>query len=530
MTKKSNFIRIAQRCKLRTLTLSLKTYEHIRKNFALFTLTVLLFSFGVYLGVFRYQTYLDGFDFSVFHQAIWKYAHLHYPDSTIRGLNNIHGDHFHPIIILIAPFYALFQSPYTLIIIQSLFITLSILPIYLFAKTAFQQNKSLSLLFTFLYALSQGLQWMLFFDFHEVLFAVPLIAFAIYFIQQRNWRYLLYSLGGLALVKEEMYLFIFAVGFLLLITRKKSKLGILIAAGGAIGFVLLNQVIMPLLAGPRSYAYWSYTAYGQSLSDAIKNVLTHPIHSLGLMKSDFLSKDAVVTLTLWFKPFMYFLPLISPYFLLAIPFLLTRFLSDHGSYSVYYFHYGAVIAPIIAASSADSLSKLMRMLQKTKLMPQSIIRFGLCVVVLCLMISVSVGERIKAPLTFVDEIAKGNLSTNMRSVYNSEKSMLQIVGDRTSVIAPDTIAAHLANRDRIYILRPLASWDSTSDKLINPIPIERVHFVVLNKNIPLPDAEGSLRLNRQYFPVYNAELAKRGFKKVYSDNGGWVVFENRNFK
>lgn len=492
----------------------------------MFVLFFLFCAAGVLIGNYRYNNYLDGFDFTVFREAIWKYAHFIWPDSSIRGLNHVEGDHFHPIIILIAPIYFLFGSPYTLIFIQSFFVAISIFPVYLFAKRKLATRLN-ALLATLLYVSSAGLQWMLFFDFHEILFAVPLIAWSIYFLDKRAWKPLILTLLLLAITKEEMYIYILAVGVLLLVMRWHIKLGAIISVFGLFGFIFLNMVLMPLLAGQRSFGYWSYTAYGSSLGNAIVNSLLNPFKTISSIIGDITTADARLTLALWLKPLLYFIPIISPYFLLAVPLMLTKFLSDFQSYSVHTFHYGGPLAPIFAMAFIDGLSRLNYLTYRYIKIPKTRITdtYIPLIIILGLLISFSLTTRFSSPFTFIRD---GSTKKSMDIQLKDEESVKAIIGKEASLLTPDTIAAHFADRKKIYALLPYEKWDSPSDKIINPIKPSEVDYVLLNTQLPPPDHALVEQKGWEYvYNLYHRKLLSIGFNVVYENpQSGWKLYEN----
>ncbi|HTC69070.1 MAG TPA: DUF2079 domain-containing protein, partial [Acidothermaceae bacterium] len=125
-----------------------------------------------------------GYDLGIFDQAIHGYAHLHAPISLMKGVHNgfgTHfselGDHFSPIIATVAPVYRVFPDAVTLLIVQGLLFAASMPSVWLFSKR--NLGRTAAYLITAAYALSWGLQAAMAADFHEIAFAVPLLAIAI---------------------------------------------------------------------------------------------------------------------------------------------------------------------------------------------------------------------------------------------------------------------------------------------------------------------------------------------------------------
>src|SRR3984885_10778304 len=89
--------------------------------------------FAAYLPIslFRYLR-LDptSWDLGIFTEYVKQYAGLHAPIVDIRGAGfNLLGDHFHPIVALIAPFFRIFPTPVTLLVAQALLAAVSVVPV-----------------------------------------------------------------------------------------------------------------------------------------------------------------------------------------------------------------------------------------------------------------------------------------------------------------------------------------------------------------------------------------------------------------
>lgn len=119
-----------------------------------------------------------------------------------------------------------------------------------------------------------GIQRTIEFEFHEVAFTVPLIAFAIYFIdvRKRAGYYLCFLL--LLLTKENMTILVAFFGIYLL-SMKLYKDGIISIMIGALSFPLITKAIIPYIAG-RQYNYGSYQHFGPGPMSALKTLLLKP--------------------------------------------------------------------------------------------------------------------------------------------------------------------------------------------------------------------------------------------------------------
>lgn len=55
----------------------------------------------------------SGYDLGIFEQAVRNYAHLRPPIAELKGPGfNLLGDHFHPVLVLVAPFLSIVSEPH----------------------------------------------------------------------------------------------------------------------------------------------------------------------------------------------------------------------------------------------------------------------------------------------------------------------------------------------------------------------------------------------------------------------------------
>lgn len=94
-------------------------------------------------------------DLGIFTQLLERYSTLSEPIVQIKGPGyNLWGDHFHPILILLTPLYALFPSGLTLMVAQNALFAVSVVPITWLARERMGKSGTFVAL---AYALSWGL-------------------------------------------------------------------------------------------------------------------------------------------------------------------------------------------------------------------------------------------------------------------------------------------------------------------------------------------------------------------------------------
>jgi uncharacterized membrane protein len=288
-------------------------------------------------------------DLGIFTQAVDGYAHLHAPVADVRGRGfNLYGDHFHPIIATLVPLYRLHPRATTLLVAQAALLAWSIVPIGRLAvrRTGNLRGQAVAVG----YGLSWGIQAALSFDFHEVAFAAPLLAYALVAFVEQRWRAGVAWTLPLLLVKEEMALVVLAIG-LYLLWRRRWWAGAGLAVAGAVTFVLVVFVLIPHVNPEHLNPYVGSYQGGQD-GQALSHRLPHAPLLLfdNAEKRDTLFRLGVVT---------GFLALRSPLWLLVVPSLLARFLSPLDFYWSSRYHYSLIFMPILFVAFLDAYPRLL---------------------------------------------------------------------------------------------------------------------------------------------------------------------------
>jgi len=305
-----------------------------------------------------------GYDLGIFDQAISGYAHLHAPISLMKGVHNgfgTHfselGDHFSPIIATIAPVYRVFPSAVTLLVVQGLLFAASLPSVWLFSRRAL--GRPAAYLIAAAYALAWGLQAAMAADFHEIAFAVPLLAVAIERLDAGRLRSAVIAALLLLLVKEDFGLVVAVFGLIVGLRLRLWRLAGVLAVVGIAFTVLADRVLIPAFGGKAGY-YWDYyAALGSGPLDAAWHVLRHPLWTLHLV----VTPQAKVRLLEWLFFPLGLMPLGSSFVLLTVPLLAERLLSDNPNHWTLTHQYSAALVPILTLAAVDTVAKIRRALQ-----------------------------------------------------------------------------------------------------------------------------------------------------------------------
>ena len=323
--------------------------------------------FGAYLAIslFRLlQLNPSSWDLAIYTEYVKQSASLHAPVADVRAAGfNLLGDHFQPIVMVIAPLFRVFPSPVTLVAVQALLAALSVFPVSQAAREKFGGSGGSGIgpsrAIAVAYGFSWGLQQMANFDFHEIAFAVPLLAFSLSALVRGRIKAAVWWALPLVFVKEDQGFTVAAIGLYLAIAglrasadpggRQRIKAGqILLIWGFAWSFLAIG-VIIPHFNPAHQYDYWS--------DGGILAPGGHPTVT-GLTGQFFHAwPDKLQTIVMLLLPTA-FIALRSPLVLIAGPSLLLRFLSTNSSFWGTFWHYNATVMPIIFIAAIDAMARI----------------------------------------------------------------------------------------------------------------------------------------------------------------------------
>ncbi|WP_078594459.1 DUF2079 domain-containing protein [Streptomyces sp. NRRL S-920] len=287
-------------------------------------------------------------DLGIFEQAVRAYAHLQVPVADLKGPGaNILGDHFSPVTALLAPAYRLFPSPLTLLVAQALLLAVSAIPVTRAATRLLGRGSGLAV--GIAYGLSWGIQRAADFDFHEICFAVPLIAFSLEALLRRRWRAALLWALPLVLVKEDLGVTLAAIALVVAVRAHRGghsravPYALAVMAFGAVATLVTLTLVIPAFNSGGAYDYWDKVGEGGAAAGAFGGLDTK-----------------LRTLAWLLVPTTGLLALRSPLLLVALPTLGWRFLSADDHYWGTDWHYSAVLMPVVLLALVDAVDILRR--------------------------------------------------------------------------------------------------------------------------------------------------------------------------
>ena len=222
---------------------------------------------SVVLGACLYITFSVGqwrsltvpsWDLAIFTEAAKSYSHFSAPIVPVKGPGyNLLGDHFHPILVLLGLVYRFFPSGLTLLIVQDLLIAVSAWPLVRLAS-----KQAGWLLGTFVgigYVTAWGFQGAVASQFHEIAFAVPLLAWASAAFVEGRWVAVMAWSAPLVLVKEDLGLTVMMIGLVLAWRGRESEKSftypLFFAVFGLLAFFVTVKLLLPAFNASGTWAY-----------------------------------------------------------------------------------------------------------------------------------------------------------------------------------------------------------------------------------------------------------------------------------
>lgn len=443
------------------------------------------------LSILRHRHFESGWDLAIFDQAVWLYSRFQAPEVTVRFNEpfNLLGDHFHPIVAVLAPFFWIADRVETLLVGQAFLLAVSVIPVFLFTRR--RLGTEAAWLFGFSYSVYWGLQRAAEFEFHEIVFAVPLIAFAVYFIDVENRKGYLACLALLLITKEDMPLMVAFFGLYLLILRR-YKDGLISFSIGLLCYPLFTKILIPFFAAGRPHDYWTYHELGPDFWSALKTMARRP----GLV-FQLLTSPEVKLRTMWllFFPFL-FLSLLSPILVLMVPIFAERFLSSRAMFWDPYYHNNAAIAPLIALAAADGLARIAQLVKPRRTRQAAVILVGLAI------LSINMSMVIDQPLWRLTSSEYWRLTQKDRDGH----AAVAVIPPGVTVATQIPVAPHLTHRRGIYVIYPTLSTPDCD------------YVIVSNQVTHHPFA------SFQEIEDYYQKLEERGYVRIFDQNG-WIVLK-----
>lgn len=332
-----------------------KEFATLSKHQTLFIVGILFVSFAIYIGslcVYRYLCYTTScFDFGIFCQMFYYMVHDGLPNTTCERnyLLSHFAVHFSPIYYLLVPIFAIFQSPITLLVCQTLIVVSGIIPLYLICKD-FKFSNACTIGLCCMFVFSPALISSTFFDFHENKFLVPLILWLCWAIQTKHTKLMYMFVVLTLLIKEDAFIYVSSIALFVITSNLNYKPKLNYSTDSTSSkdkpknYIVLHGIIMLIIA----LAYFFVVSklmekYGLGVMDnrysnimmesdkcllnVVKTILLNP--ALAIYES--FSEDKMLFFLQMVVP-LCFLPFASKkisHIFLLVPFFIVNLVSDY---------------------------------------------------------------------------------------------------------------------------------------------------------------------------------------------------------
>ncbi|MCT9931161.1 DUF2079 domain-containing protein [Planotetraspora sp. A-T 1434] len=315
---------------------------------------------GLYalLSLVRFYGYrASNYDLVIHDQAVRGYAAFTGPICPLLGFDrglglgfSQLGDHFAPILAILAPLYWLHDGPETLLVAQAVLFALAIPPIWSYTRRMLGTGPAY--LVATAYAISWPVAQAVNFDFHEVAFVPVLTAVMIERFHAKKHVAAALAAAALLLVKEDMGLVVAGFGCFALIRGRRLNGAAYIALG--LSYTLLvREVLTPAFGGDPMY-HWHYDGLGKNIAEVLGTFASDPLSVLNRFVTPQVKVETLAFL-LW--PAL-LTCLFSPLMLMALPHFLERMLSDIPNWWASDFQYNAFTVVIILCAGVDGTARL----------------------------------------------------------------------------------------------------------------------------------------------------------------------------
>jgi uncharacterized membrane protein len=313
--------------------------------------------FGYYTVVFHQNLHTSGYDLGIETNLVWNAAHggaLF--RSTVLGGSMSHLGHHHTFFAyVLAPIFLLFPRPETLLIIQSVFMGAAAVALFLVARS--RVGPWTACLVTCLLALYPPFHGAVLYDFHYQPLSTFFLLMALYLLEvRRDWWAALVIVLALSL-REDIAALLAVLGTYLVITGRRPRAGLLVAAVTAVCFVAQKMIVMPLLHGGTSVFINQYEgllpAGEHAFGGVLKTVLGNPAFTLNSL----LEQQKLAYVLQIFAP-LAFLPWRRPLgLLLFLPgFFFTLLATSYPALTQISFQYTAYWTPFVFLAAVDALA------------------------------------------------------------------------------------------------------------------------------------------------------------------------------
>jgi uncharacterized membrane protein len=367
-------------------------------------------------------------DLALYDQMVWAIATVGAPWSTLPDLHGW-GDHFTPILYVMAPMYWLLPSAVTMLVVQCVALAVGAFAVWGLGRRALGDDRAAALL-AVLYLLNPSLHGINLRDFHPQAMAIPLLLAALYCFETDRpvlfWGAVLLTLSA----REDAGLAVLGLGVWALAVRRRPWTGLVAMALGFAWLVVTTRWVIPYFRGEAYSHLDRWAQFGGSVGGIVIGIVTRPLRVLGTVLSPQRLRYLVAIVAPWGG-----LPLLAPLALLPmLPTLGTNLLSRDEVLFHHRTQYMVYVLPFVTLAAIGGFRRLAA--RRSPAVAHA-------AVVLAMLIALAMTAR-----TVNDLMVRWWWpDARTRDVH----ALAARVPPRVVVATDERIVPHLAHRPRIYI-------------------------------------------------------------------------------
>src|SRR5437870_10070070 len=295
-------------------------------------------------------------DLGYYVQVVWSIAHGHGAYVTLPPMH-AWGDHFSPILYLLAPLGRLAPGGSALVLAQTVVLCSGAVAVFVYTarrlhsvSDATRPAAALALL----YLVNPSLHGINIRDIHPQAFAIAFLVWAAAAFDARRYGWcalaLLLTLGG----REDAAIAVVGFGLWLALARRRWALGVTVLAASVLVLLIDLTWVMPYFRGSPYPHLGRYSHLGASLPEILVTLVARPWRWAPVM----LTLPKLAYLAAMLAP-LGFLPLLAPRALAAaLPGLAMNLLSLDPVLFNYRSQYQSFVLPFLVLASVDGYARL----------------------------------------------------------------------------------------------------------------------------------------------------------------------------
>jgi uncharacterized membrane protein len=386
-------------------------------------------------------------------QAIWNTLHGHFLEATTLNGHQANrlGTHVDPFLLFLAPLFWIWPNPVLLPIVQVLAVASGAMPVFWLARKHLGSRAGVHFALAYLlYPATQFNTFTMSSSFHSVAIAVPLVLYAVWFLDED--RLVAFSLVALlaCTTKEEIPLAIGCLGIWYAVRKGHRRFGFgVFAAGLALALFNFLWVIPHFSPSGEDPFAGRYSAVGGTPQGMAHKLFADPgafLHAVTTgHKAFYLGFLLIPFLGLWLLE-----PLL---FLGAVPDLAINLLSSKGDQTAIPYHWTAGIVPFVVAASIFGATRFKRHAGQLTLW----------------MLAAVAATAVYSPIYFLGEDVKALGSP----AVSAQAHAISLIPKSVPVSASNELGGHLSARRYSYVFPDVgrARWivlDLNDPSYVNP--------------------------------------------------------------